>query len=103
MLPVVRTTGWTVTVGSFGLAFRPAWILVIISAGLLLLFSGARLDADSHASAQAFVVDQKTMNLQYFEALKGESSKLIFLLQFTKLLGPVGAMFEANGRVDYDD
>ena len=49
-------------------------------------------------------VDQKTMSLQYFEALKslgeGESSKLIFPMEFTKFLGPIGAMFGANGPDD---
>jgi regulator of protease activity HflC (stomatin/prohibitin superfamily) len=52
-------------------------------------------------------VDQKTMNLQYFEALKslgeGESSKLIFPMEFTKFLGPIGAIFGANGSDDDDD
>ena len=52
-------------------------------------------------------VDQKTMSLQYFEALKslgeGESSKLIFPMEFTKFLGPIGAMFGANGSDDDDD
>jgi regulator of protease activity HflC (stomatin/prohibitin superfamily) len=52
-------------------------------------------------------VDQKTMSLQYFEALKslgeGESSKLIFPMEFTKFLGPIGAMFGANGSDEDDD
>ena len=52
-------------------------------------------------------VDQKTMSLQYFEALKslgeGESSKLIFPMEFTKFLGPIGAMFGANGSDDEED
>ena len=52
-------------------------------------------------------VDQKTMSLQYFEALKslgeGESSKLIFPMEFTKFLGPIGAMFGANGSEDEED
>ena len=52
-------------------------------------------------------VDQKTMSLQYFEALKslgeGESSKLIFPMEFTKFLGPIGAMFGANGSDDDED
>ena len=52
-------------------------------------------------------VDQKTMSLQYFEALKslgeGESSKLIFPMEFTKFLGPIGAMFGANGPDDDED
>ncbi|MFP6595405.1 MAG: SPFH domain-containing protein [Dehalococcoidia bacterium] len=51
-------------------------------------------------------VDQKTMSLQYFEALKslgeGESSKIIFPMEFTKFLGPIGAMFGSNGS-DVDD
>ncbi len=49
-------------------------------------------------------VDQKTMSLQYFEALKslgeGESSKIIFPMEFTKFLGPLGAMFGAKGPDD---
>jgi|TARA_B110000263_G_scaffold231726_1_gene227225 regulator of protease activity HflC (stomatin/prohibitin superfamily) len=52
-------------------------------------------------------VDQKTMSLQYFEALKslgeGESSKLIFPMEFTKFLGPIGAMFGANGSDEEED
>ena len=52
-------------------------------------------------------VDQKTMSLQYFEALKslgeGESSKLIFPMEFTKFLGPIGTMFGANGSDDDED
>jgi regulator of protease activity HflC (stomatin/prohibitin superfamily) len=52
-------------------------------------------------------VDQKTMSLQYFEALKslgeGESSKIIFPMEFTKFLGPLGAMFGANGSDKDDD
>ena len=52
-------------------------------------------------------VDQKTMSLQYFEALKslgeGESSKLIFPMEFTKFLGPIGAMFGVNGSDDEED
>ena len=47
------------------------------------------------------------MSLQYFEALKslgeGESSKLIFPMEFTKFLGPIGAMFGANGSDDEED
>ena len=52
-------------------------------------------------------VDQKTMSLQYFEALKslgeGDSSKIIFPMEFTKFLGPLGAMFGANDSDDDDD
>ena len=52
-------------------------------------------------------VDQKTMSLQYFEALKslgeGESSKLISPMEFTKFLGPIGAMFGANGSDEEED
>jgi regulator of protease activity HflC (stomatin/prohibitin superfamily) len=51
-------------------------------------------------------VDQKTMSLQYFEALKslgeGDSSKIIFPMEFTKFLGPLGAMFGANDSDDDD-
>lgn len=56
-LPVVRTTGRTVTAGSFCRAFRAAWIFAIVAGGLLSLLSGARLDADSHASNEVFVVE----------------------------------------------
>ena len=46
-------------------------------------------------------VDQKTMSLQYFEALKsignGASSKIIFPMEFTRFLGPLGSMFGFNG------
>lgn len=52
-------------------------------------------------------VDQKTMSLQYFEALKslgeGDSSKIIFPMEFTKFLGPLGAMFGANDSDEEDD
>jgi len=52
-------------------------------------------------------VDQKTMSLQYFEALKslgeGDSSKIIFPMEFTKFLGPLGAMFGANDSDEDDD
>jgi len=51
-------------------------------------------------------VDQKTMSLQYFETLKslgeGDSSKIIFPMEFTKFLGPLGAMFGANDSDDDD-
>ncbi|MBT4516160.1 MAG: SPFH/Band 7/PHB domain protein, partial [Chloroflexi bacterium] len=52
-------------------------------------------------------VDQKTMSLQYFDALKtigeGESSKFIFPMEFTKFLGPLGDVFNQDGSDKDDD
>ncbi len=57
--------------------------------------------------AVAQTVDQKTMSLQYFEALKslgeGESSKIIFPMEFTKFLGPLGTVFSSNGSSEDDE
>jgi regulator of protease activity HflC (stomatin/prohibitin superfamily) len=55
----------------------------------------------------AQTVDQKTMSLQYFEALKSlgesDSSKIIFPMEFTKFLGPLGAMFGSNAGGESND
>ncbi len=39
------------------LVFRAAWIFAIVAGGLLSLISVARLDADSHASNEVFVIE----------------------------------------------
>ncbi|MDA1256299.1 MAG: SPFH domain-containing protein [Chloroflexi bacterium] len=48
----------------------------------------------------AQTVDQKTMSLQYFEALKsigeGASTKIVFPMEFTRFLGPLGNMFGSD-------
>ena len=47
------------------------------------------------------------MSLQYFETLKslgeGESSKFIFPMEFSKFLGPLGAVFDSDGSSEDDD
>lgn len=58
-------------------------------------------EALDKVNAVAQNVEQKTMSLQYFEALKsigdGASSKIIFPMEFTRFLGPLGNMFGVDG------
>jgi regulator of protease activity HflC (stomatin/prohibitin superfamily) len=52
----------------------------------------------------AKVVDQKTMALQYMDALKalgsGPATKFVIPLEFTQLLGPIGGMVSAGMKAE---
>ena len=52
-------------------------------------------------------VDTNTLSLQYFDTLKemgkGESTKFIFPMEFTKLLGPFASALSANAPQDPSD
>jgi regulator of protease activity HflC (stomatin/prohibitin superfamily) len=52
-------------------------------------------------------IDQKTMALQYLDALKalgnGPATKFIIPLEFTQLIGPIGAMIKSGMEKGPDD
>jgi len=52
-------------------------------------------------------IDQKTMALQYLDALKalgaGPATKFVIPLEFTQLIGPIGAMVKTGMAKSSDD
>jgi regulator of protease activity HflC (stomatin/prohibitin superfamily) len=52
----------------------------------------------------ATVVDQKTMTLQYLDALKalgtGPATKFVIPMEFTQLTGPIAQMVQAGMKTD---